>query len=181
VPSAGYGRLPQADGRWRHSKGQWRRSPTSSRTGAKRRPVLLSVAGVALIVVALGGWLAASGSGPAPRPHHSSKPHLTTAPRSSFVDVNGQALAGQPASSVARQLRQLGLHVTVTSVAAHGQPPGTVLWIQPDGRVKAGSQVVIMAASEQPWFGGFGHGHGPGYGNGHGDGGDNGNGQGGND
>jgi hypothetical protein len=55
--------------------------------------------------------------------------------------------------------------------AGGGQDPGTVLSVQPSGRVPAGSVIVVTAVSQQD-RGGQGHGHGDGQGNGNGGGGD---------
>jgi hypothetical protein len=129
------------------------------------------VATVAL-VVALGGWLVASGSGAAPPHHNSRPPHLTSGTR--MVTVSG-ALIGQPTAAVAQQLRDLGLDVIVQSVPAYGQAPGTVVSIQPSGRVRIGSTVLVVGAVQH----GHDHGHGNGGfgGNGNGGFGGNGNGQ----
>jgi eukaryotic-like serine/threonine-protein kinase len=115
----------------------------SLRRLAARRPVLLAVATVAL-VVALGGWLVATGSGTTP-PQHTSRPHLTAGTR--MVTVSG-ALIGQPPGAVAQQLRGLGLRVTLQSVPAFGQQPGTVVSIQPSGRVRVGSTVLVVVAGQ---------------------------------
>ena len=79
-------------------------------------------------------------------------------------------LAGQQVSAVRRQLQQLGLVVRVLWQPSD-QDPGTVLSVQPNGRVPVGSVIVITAVSQQH-HGGQGHGHGDGQGNGNGGGGD---------
>lgn len=62
-----------------------------------------------------------------------------------MVEVNSDALIGQPVSAVARQLRQFGLRVRVLWEPRH-QEPGTVMSVQPSGRMPAGSAVVITGA-----------------------------------
>jgi serine/threonine-protein kinase len=83
------------------------------------------------------------------------------------VNVSSAALAGQPADTVRRQLQQLGLRVQVRWQPSH-QDPGTVLAVQPSGRVPVGSLVIITAADRLH----HGDGHGNGNGQGDGDGGD---------
>jgi eukaryotic-like serine/threonine-protein kinase len=120
---------------------------------AARRPVLLAAAAVVILIIALGGWLLAAGLTPAA--HHSSRPHLASAPKPPTVAISS-SLIGQQVGPVSQQLSQLGLQVTVKWQFTPSQQPGTVLAIQPDGRVRADSAVVVTAASPIP---GFGHGH----------------------
>ena len=84
------------------------------------------------------------------------------------VDVSSGSLAGQPVGVVRRQLQRLGLQVRVHWQASD-QDPGTVLAVQPSGRVPAGSVIVITAAS-RPHQGGDGQGGDNGHGNGNGHG-----------
>jgi beta-lactam-binding protein with PASTA domain len=63
-----------------------------------------------------------------------------------MVEVNGGALIGQRAAAAARQLRHLGLVVSVQWRPGGQQPRGTVISVQPGGRVRAGSAVVVTAA-----------------------------------
>jgi hypothetical protein len=114
--------------------------------------------------VLLSGSLSHAGSRP-----HTAPPTATSA--AGMVEISSSSLAGQPVSAVRRQLQQLGLLVRVLWRPS-GQDPGTVLSVQPSGRVPAGIVIAITAASQlQP--GGHGHGHGDGQGNGNnGDGGD---------
>jgi hypothetical protein len=81
-----------------------------------------------------------------------------------MVEVNGDALTGQPLDQVQPQLqhlRALGLRVTVVTQPS-GQDPGTVLSVQPSGKVPVGTRVVVTVAS---------HHHNDGSGNGDGQGG----------
>ncbi len=134
---------------------------------AARRPLLLAAAAVVAVIIGLGGWLLAAGSAAPVAQHHASKPKVAAAPKPATVDVSS-SLLGQPVNAVAQQLRDLGLKVSVTSQVSFNQQPGTVLSIQPDGRVTAGSTVVVTAAAQ---FSGFGHGpHHGGFGNGGGNG-----------
>jgi serine/threonine-protein kinase len=134
------------------------------------RGVLLAVAGVA-VVAGLAGWLLAGavGAGPhqgqaggpqpaASTPGGSARP--PTAPAARTVEVNADALAGQPASVVSQQLRRMGLRPRVVGTVRGGQAPGTVISVQPSGRVPAGSTVTVTAALPPP-----GHGNGNGQGN----------------
>jgi beta-lactam-binding protein with PASTA domain len=75
-----------------------------------------------------------------------------------MVDVSASSLAGQPVSVVRSQLQQLGLGVQVVWRPSD-QDPGTVLSVQPSGRVRAGSVVAVIAAF-QPDRAGYGNGGG---------------------
>jgi hypothetical protein len=50
-------------------------------------------------------------------------------------------------SAVVRQLRQLGLHVRVVPVQSDSDP-GTVLSVQPTGKVVVGTIVVVTVAAQ---------------------------------
>jgi tRNA A-37 threonylcarbamoyl transferase component Bud32 len=130
------------------------------RGGAGRAGRAAALAVVAVVAVVLLGLLAArafsTGSPAAPTP--TARPSTVSA----MVEVNGDSLAGQPVETVRQQLRQLGLVVRVLWQPSDQQDPGTVLSVQPSGRVAAGSQVVVTGALQR---------HGQGDGNGHGDGG----------
>ena len=90
----------------------------------------------------------------------------STTPAARSVEVNADALAGQQASVVSRQLRQLGLRPRVVGAVRGGQAPGTVISVQPSGQVPAGSIVTVTAALPPP---GQGNGDGNGQGNNNGD------------
>jgi len=132
--------------------------------GRRRRVIVLVVA--AAVVIALTGWAlaglssgtSARGRSTAPSPV-SSTPH--TQPATPTVRVNAGALIGQPVRVVTQRLRQLGLRVQVEFTRADGQPPGTVLSVQPSGQVAAGSSVTVTAA-RPPHGHGHDHGHGGG-------------------
>jgi len=144
-----------------------------------RRGVLLAVAGVA-VVAGLAGWLLAGafGAGPGGQPPGTRAPaaaptpataagtpgtgHTPTAPAGRTVEVNAGALAGQQASVVSQRLRQMGLRPRVVGTVRGGQAPGTVISVQPSGRVPAGSTVTVTAALPPP---GQGNGNGNGQGN----------------
>jgi beta-lactam-binding protein with PASTA domain len=81
--------------------------------------------------------------------------------------VDADALAGQPASAVKQQLRQLGLRPRVVGAVRGSQAPGTVISVQPSGQVPAGSIVTVTAALSPR-----GDGNGDGNGNGQGNNGD---------
>jgi serine/threonine-protein kinase len=97
--------------------------------------------------------------------HPPSRPPAPTPSASApqTVDVSSGALAGQPLAVVRHRLQQLGLHVQVRWRPGD-QERGTVLAVQPSGRVPAGSVIVITAAAKPH--------PGSGHGNGTGDGGD---------
>jgi hypothetical protein len=127
--------------------------------------VLLAVAGVA-VVAGLAGWLLAGAFGAGPQQAQPGGPQAAagtpTAPAARTVEVNADALAGQQASVVSRQLRQLGLRPRVVGAVRGSQEPGTVISVQPSGRLRAGSIVTVTAALPPP---GQGNGDGNGQGN----------------
>jgi hypothetical protein len=134
------------------------------------RAVVLAAAGVAA-VAGLAGWLLAGAFGAGPRPAQPGGPpaaastpgaagRTPTAPAGRTVEVNADALAGQQASVVSQQLRQLGLRPRVVGTVRGGQAPGTVISVQPSGRVPVGSTVTVTAALPPP-----GQGNGNGQGN----------------
>jgi eukaryotic-like serine/threonine-protein kinase len=134
------------------------------------RVVLLAVAGVA-VVAGLAGWLLAGafGAGPGqPQPtgplSAASTPGtaVRTPTAAHSVEVNANALAGQQASVVRQQLRQLGLRPRVVRAVRGSQAPGTVISVQPSGHVPVGSIVTVTAARPPP---GQGNGDGNGQGN----------------
>jgi eukaryotic-like serine/threonine-protein kinase len=133
------------------------------------RSLVLAVAGVA-VVAGLAGWLlaAAFGAGPqqaqagGPQPAAGPPSAARTAPGARSVEVNAGALAGQQARAVTRQLRHMGLRPRVVGAVRGSQPPGTVISVQPSGRVPAGSTVTVTAALPPP---GQGNGNGNGQGN----------------
>lgn len=132
-----------------------------------RGRVLLLAAGGVAVAAALTGWLLAGGPGTAPPQHH----HLpasarATAPR--LADVNPALLAGQPVGAVRRHLSQLGLRVQVIWRHNGHQPAGTVVSVEPSGRLPTGTTVVITGALAPA---GHGDGQGQGGGNSHGHGG----------
>jgi eukaryotic-like serine/threonine-protein kinase len=133
---------------------------------AARWPVLLAVAAV-LVAVALGGWLLAGQAGAAAPHHPPPRPHLASTARSRTVEVPG-TLIGQPERTVARELRQRGLHVIVTWLPFQYQQegsPGSVVSIRPTGQVAARSTVFLTAVRPRPGLGDL---HGRGIGNGNG-------------
>jgi eukaryotic-like serine/threonine-protein kinase len=136
------------------------------------RGVLLAVAGVA-VVAGLAGWLLAGafGAGPGQPQQAGSVPaagtpgtvaRTPTAPAAHSVEVNADALAGQQASVVKQQLRQLGLRPRVGGAVRGSQAPGTVISVQPSGQVPVGSTVTVTTALPPR---GQGNGDGNGQGN----------------
>jgi len=84
-----------------------------------------------------------------------------------MVEVSPGSLVGRPAGIADRELRQLGLVVRL-AWRPSGQDAGTVLSVQPSGRVPAGSVITVTVASSVPYPQGHRHGHGDGQGNGNG-------------
>src|SRR6516165_6741247 len=117
----------------------WRR-----RTGRALLP-----AAVALLVV-VAAFLVGSviepghaGRGPSATPSGPARPGSTGA---TMVDVNLGALIGQPVGAAAHLLRLQGLAVRIRWRHSDGQPPGTVLSVQPAGPRPVGSLVTLTAA-----------------------------------
>jgi eukaryotic-like serine/threonine-protein kinase len=128
------------------------------------RGVLLAVAGVA-VVAGLAGWLLAGafGAGPgqpqpggpqaaASTPNAAARAPASPAARTPTrsVEVNADALAGQQAKAVRRQLRQMGLRPRVVGAVRGSQAPGTVISVRPSGQVPAGSVVTVTTARPPP-------------------------------
>ena len=150
------GRVP---GHRRARREGMRPGPRRTRPG---RGVVLAVAGVVL-VAGLVGWLLAGAFGAGLRPAPPGAAGRTsTAPAGRMVEVNAGALAGQQASVVSQQLRRMGLRPHIVRAVRGGQAPGTVISVQPSGRVPAGSTVTVTAALPPP---GQGDGNGNGQGN----------------
>jgi len=63
-----------------------------------------------------------------------------------FVSVQSSSLIGLPVTAVARQLRQLGLVVQLRVRPTSQELGGTVVSVQPAGKVAAGSVVVVTGA-----------------------------------
>jgi serine/threonine-protein kinase len=139
------------------------------------------LSGIAAVAVAAGliGWLLASTlGGSAPSSAASQPPPRTAA--ASHVSVSASALEGLPLKNVRQQLHDLGLGVRVVQVPSEGQPPGTVITVNPHGRVRTGSTVNVLVAASPHGHGDHGQGNGDhGHGGGPGDGGGNGGGDGG--
>ena len=138
------------------------------RKGMRPARVVLAVAGVA-VVAGLAGWLLAGAFGAGPQPAAGAPgaaARTPTSPAARSVEVNAGALAGQQARVVIQRLRQMGLRPRVVWAVRGGQAPGTVISVQPSGRVPAGSIVTVTAARPPP---GQGNGDGNGQGNNNGD------------
>ena len=144
---------PRPDGTWLDRQwpdGSWRKWAAGLAT---------AVAGVA----ALAGWLLAGGGSPSRPAQSATQPAAARSHSAAHrVEVNPAALARQPADQVSQRLTQLGLRPRVVGAVTGGQPPGTVVSVQPNGQLAIGSVVIVTAAVEPP-------GHGNDNGNGHGD------------
>jgi serine/threonine-protein kinase len=139
--------------------------------GGRRLPgraaLLAGTAAVAasLLGLLLAGALASAlpGRQLAAVPSRTAGPTPQPAAAVRMVEVNGDPLAGQPVDAVRLQLRQLGLRVRVLWQPSRDQPGGTVLSVQPSGRVPAGSVVTVTAVRQAGVFGQVnGHDHGDG-------------------
>jgi serine/threonine-protein kinase len=64
--------------------------------------------------------------------------------------VNQDTLIGQPVRAARRQLRQLGLRIEVIWRDNGHQQPGTVISVQPTGRLPAGTTVTVAGALAPP-------------------------------
>jgi serine/threonine-protein kinase len=106
------------------------------------------VAGLAAVVLALAAWLLASAgrgpSRPATPPPQASPAASTQGPAA--VTVNAAALVGHPVGAVRLRLARLGLRSQVVRSVTGGQRPGTVVSVQPSGRVALGSVITVAAA-----------------------------------
>jgi hypothetical protein len=101
--------------------------------------VALGLALVALVIA-----LRPAGSTPPGTPAASS--HGPATPSGSAPVQVPSSLVGQPYNTAWQQLRALGLNVVVQWQQS-GQPPNTVLGVQPSGQVPAGSTVYLTVAN----------------------------------
>jgi serine/threonine-protein kinase len=134
------------------------------------------VAGLAVVLVALAGWLLVSAvRGPAsPASPAAAPPASPAVPTQGppTVYVNAAALVGRPVGAVRQQLADRGLRTRVIRSVTGGQRPGTVVSVQPGGRVAEGSIITVAAAvAPSGHHHHQGEGHGDGKGGGHGGGG----------
>jgi eukaryotic-like serine/threonine-protein kinase len=131
-----------------------------ARRRAPGRTLLVLAAAAVAVIVGLTGWMlvsaASSGAPPAPRHSAAARQRPTTAVAPT-VTVNAGALIGQPYTDVVRQLRELGLQVSLTWMPSD-QDHGTVLSVQPVGKVRPGTTVTVTAASHHHHDGGDGGG-----------------------
>lgn len=98
----------------------------------------LSALAVLLVIGVLGTLTAAAPTGKTAAPRQ--EPALT------LVDVRASSLIGLPVTAVDRELRRLGLVVRVRWQPTALEPAGTVISVEPGGRVPAGSAVVVTGA-----------------------------------
>ena len=132
--------------------------------GWPARAVLAGVAAVA-VVAGLIGWLLASALGASSAPSQAAALQRPRTSAIAHVTVSARALDGLPLDSVLRRLHDLRLHARVVRVPLAEQQPGTVISVDPHGRVRVGSVITVTVAAPQ-----LGHGHGHANGNGHGNG-----------
>jgi hypothetical protein len=125
-----------------------------------------------VVVAGLVDWLVvgAIATPPSATPHDAARTPGTQAART--VEVNAAALTGKRVGAVGPRLRQLGLHPHVVWATNGAQAPGTVISVQPSGRVPIGSAVTVTVALAPPGHRhDHGHGHGGDQGGGDGQGG----------
>jgi eukaryotic-like serine/threonine-protein kinase len=147
-----------------HGAGMYRprgaRRHVARRRGPGRTLLVLAAAAVA-VIVGLTGWMlvsGASGAPPAPRHQAAARHPARTRPTTAAaptVPVNAGALIGQPYTDVVRQLRELGLQVSLTWVPSD-QDHGTVLSVHPAGKVRVGTTVTLTVAAHHHHDGGDG-------------------------
>jgi hypothetical protein len=154
--------------------------PAGPRGRAWTTPTVL--AGVAAVAVAAGliGWLLASALGGSSAPSQAAAQQPPRTAAAEHVTVSKGALVGLPLENVRQQLRKDGLRVRAVGVPFGDQPPGTVISVDPHGRLRAGTIVTVRFAAPPRHHGDHGQGNGDGQGHGgSGDGGGNGDGGGG--
>jgi len=141
------------------------------RRNAGRAALLAASAVLAIAAAVLIGSVIQPGHAggvPSATPSGRTRPGPTGA---TMVDVRLGALIGQPVRAAAHLLRQQGLAVRIRWRHDGGQPPGTVLSVQPAGPRPVGSLVTLTAALKPGQGGdqqggdgqqgnGDGHGHG---------------------
>jgi serine/threonine-protein kinase len=117
---------------------------------ALRRAVLPAAAA---IVVTATAFLIGSAIGPGPAPHAGTVPAAT--PSGPFrpgptqavtVEVRPGPLIGLPVTMAEHRLHQQGLSVQIVWRRSNDQPAGTVLSVQPAGRLTVGSLVTLTVA-----------------------------------
>jgi eukaryotic-like serine/threonine-protein kinase len=134
--------------------------------GRSRLPLAAGLLAAGLLCLVLAGVAGALLAGPgASGPRSNSTPGVTGPPAT--TEVSASSLLGRPVWTVRRELRQLGLIVRVVWQPGDHQLAGTVIAVNPAGRLAKGSVVVLTAALG----GNPGHDHGRGHGNGDGGGG----------
>jgi serine/threonine-protein kinase len=133
--------------------------PTDAASGRRRSRWPLLVAGAGAILAAvLVGWLLANVFATPSSSHDPSQPGspastpraAASAPAASTVELSDATLAGQPVTTVTQRLRQLGLHPRVVWANDTLQPQGTVITVEPSGRVPADSVVTVTGAKRPP-------------------------------
>jgi hypothetical protein len=107
-----------------------------------------------VIVVVATALFIGSAISPGRAPHAGTVPSATPSgplrpgsAQDATVRVRPGPLIGLPVTVAVRRLRQQGLSVRVVWRRSDGQPPGTVLAVQPAGRRPVGSTVVLIGVS----------------------------------
>jgi eukaryotic-like serine/threonine-protein kinase len=142
------GRRPPQAGRPRRLRRRWRIAGAAS-------AVVAAVAATALVALALTPRPAHTpvAAGPATQQPTAPGPPVTqspsrapsTPPAPAAVEVAAASLVGQPLGQVRQRLQLLGLSVRVQRHRSH-QETGTVIDVQPNGRVRPASIIVVTVA-----------------------------------
>jgi hypothetical protein len=138
--------------------------PRRARRRDRRRPagggrtLLVLAAAAVAVIVGLTGWMlvsgASSGSPSAPR-HPAAARHPARPTTAAMVTVNAAALVNQQYTDVVQQLSAMGLKVRLV-YAPSDQHHGTVVSVQPAGKVRVGTTVTVTVAGHQHHDGGDG-------------------------
>jgi eukaryotic-like serine/threonine-protein kinase len=118
-----------------------RRGPAWKKAGAG-----LAIA-AALTAASLAGWQARPAG--AARPHSTATPRQPRPPSVPMVLVSSASLVGQPVGVVLADLRRLGLRPDLAWVPTSARPPGTVLFVLPDGTLPPETIVTVTVAAPQ--------------------------------
>jgi serine/threonine-protein kinase len=130
------------------------RRPVVPRPHWARRPVHRAVLpAAAAIVVIAAAFLIGSTIDPGPAPHAGTVPSVAPSgpfrpgsARAATVEVRPGPLIGLPVTMAEHRLHQQGLSVQIVWRRSNDQPAGTVLSVQPAGRLTVGSLVTLTVA-----------------------------------
>jgi eukaryotic-like serine/threonine-protein kinase len=145
------GRRPPQAGRPRRPRRRWQiAGAASAAVAAVAATALVALAltpGPAHAPAAAGPTGPAAQQPPAPNTPVTQSPSRTptTPPAPAAVEVAAASLVGEPVQQVRQQLQLLGLSIQVQRHRSH-QETGTVLAVQPSGKVDPASTIVVTVA-----------------------------------